>query len=127
MAALASRPDHKYLMIDILQGWGAEWTPMDDLTEDQRADFYSTFTAEELAEAGVYGSSIRRAALQAANEDRVRKCCLASLRDSLTHAELDGDETAASRLRMTIAAAEMMETAEDIVTLIAELTADARE
>lgn len=124
MATLASRPDHKYRMIDILQGWGAEWTPMDDLTEDQRADFYSTFTAEELAEAGVYGSSMRSTALRAANEDRVRKYCLASLRDSLTHAELDGDETAASRLRMTLAAAEMMETADEIVTLIGDLTAE---
>lgn len=98
-----------------------------DLTEDQGTDFFSALSREELAEAGVYGSSIRRTALQAANEDRVRKYCLASLRDSLTHAELDGDETAASRLRMTLAAAEMMETAEDIVELIAELTADARE
>lgn len=124
MAALASRPDHKYLMIDILQGWGAEWTSLDDLTDDQRDDFFTTLTPEELAEAGVYGQSMRRVALQAANEDRVRKYCLASLRDSLTHAELDGDEVMASRLRMTIAAAQMMETADDIVELIASLTAE---
>jgi hypothetical protein len=110
-------------MIDILQGWGAEWTPVDDLTDDQRADFLTSLSREELAEAGVYGSSMRRVALQAANEDRVRKYCLASLRDSLTHAELDGDEVMASRLRMTIAAAEMMETADDIVDLIAGLQA----
>lgn len=114
-------------MIDILQGGGAEWTALDEITDDQRAEFFSTLTPEELAEAGVYGLSMRSTALQAANEDRVRKYCLASLRDSLTHAELDGDEVMASRLRMTLAAAQMMETADDIVTLIAELSADVRE
>lgn len=113
-------------MIDFLQGLSAEWTLI-DITDDQPADFFATLTPEELAELNIYGSSIRATAMRATENDRVKRSCLASLRDSLTHAELDGDEGMVNRLRMTHAAAEMMQEADDIVELIATLRADARE
>lgn len=110
-------------MVDILQGLGAEWTPL-EITDDYRDDLLSQFTREELAELGIYGSSMRANAMRAAENDRVKRSCLMSLRDSLINAELDGDEVMASRLRMTIAATEMMDVADDIVTLIGNLTAE---
>ncbi|QDK32658.1 hypothetical protein [Sphingomonas sp. IC081] len=104
-------------MIDILSGEGAEWTPL-EITDEYRAELLSEFTCEELAELNIYGSSMRANAMRAEENDRVKRSCLMSLRDSLTHAELDGDEFTASRLRMTIAAAEMLEVAADIVDII---------
>lgn len=50
---------------------------------------------------------------------KIKRVRLSSLRECLALAQHDGDMARASRLRMTVAAAEMMEIAEDIVNLIA--------
>jgi len=104
-------------MIDMLQGEGAVWTPMDP-TQEAISECLEALDEDERHEFGCSWWHKQRQWESEAQARIIRQHNLRWWTNMLALAELDGDTAAASRFRMLIAAEEMGQEAEDLCRVV---------